>query len=85
MLGRRALLLVVAACGKSSSGDTVATAHRIGVAHPAFSNYVGKRAEGYARLAAFRLHLELDRAGRCLTEAELGARLRPPARAVCPR
>nr|MBA3454367.1 hypothetical protein [Deltaproteobacteria bacterium] len=77
----------------TSSGDTIATAHIIrakivdilvGVAHPAFSNYVGKRAGGYARLAALRIHLEIARAGRCPTEAELAAAPYPALVAPAP-
>lgn len=66
----------------AGSGDALATAHRIreaiveiiaNVAHPALSPYIGKRASGYARLAALRIHLEIARAGRCPTDAELAA------------
>ncbi len=66
----------------AGSGDALATAHRIreaivqiivNVAHPALSPYIGKRAAGYARLAALRIHLEIARAGRCPTDAELAA------------
>ena len=71
------------------TGDAVATAPRIrgaivqilaSVAHPAFSTYVGRHAESYARLAALRVHLEVLRAGRCPTElAETPYALLSPA------
>lgn len=66
----------------AGSGDALATAHKIreaiveiivNVAHPAFTQYVAKRGAGYARLATFRLHIEIARAGRCPTDAELAA------------
>jgi hypothetical protein len=74
----------------TGSGDAVATAHRIretiidvlvNVAHPAFSKYAAKRADGHVRLAAFRIHLEVLRAGHCPTEAELAAPPYPALRA----
>jgi len=72
------------------SADTTATAHRIreaivgvleSVAHPAFSQYAAKRAAGFARLAAFRLHLEILRQGHCPTEGELAGPPYPALRA----
>ena len=44
-----------------------------GIATPAFDNFAEKRAAAFARLAALRLHLEVVRAARCPTAAELEA------------
>ena len=72
------------------SANTELTAHRIretiidilgDVAHAAFAKYGAKRADGYARLAAFRIQLEVLRAGQCPTEAELAAPPYPALRA----
>lgn len=66
----------------AKTGDATAIGHRIrtsminivtSIGHPPLSKYTGKRAGGYARLAAFRVHLEVLRAGHCPSEAELAA------------
>jgi len=52
-----------------------------GIAHPLFAQYTAKRASGYARIAAFRIHLEILREGHCPSEAELAGPPYPSLRA----